>query len=244
MPRGATVYEAMNVRHFQSHAARHAAHWYKYALNEGGRDISNGSLYLITECTKSMNWGISVFYANPTANNDHRLIFDKESCRWEFDRGKVDARVGPKPTDITLSDNDEPNQCVFLRGFKIMLRPDIWDKLNGTIDVKCQDGEPSYRPFTRTITRSSSHQISSGQTDSFHQNASGDRNTSDPSHNVRLNANEPLQTQAPQAIPTKVVDPSCELDKHRPWLEKVMLEDIFRATAPVRIAYPRGASPD
>ncbi|KAF8347295.1 hypothetical protein F5887DRAFT_882176, partial [Amanita rubescens] len=61
LPMGATVYEAMNVRHFQAHAARHAARWYKYALNEGGRDISNGSLYLVTECTKSMKWGISVF---------------------------------------------------------------------------------------------------------------------------------------------------------------------------------------
>ncbi|KAF8336124.1 hypothetical protein F5887DRAFT_987984 [Amanita rubescens] len=238
LPTGATVYEAMNVRHFQAHAAHHAARWYKYALNEGGRDVSNGSLYLVTECTKSMNWGISVFYANPTANSDHHLTFDKGLCRWEPKRGKVDARVGPKPTDIILSDNDEPNQCVFLRGIKIMLRPDIWDELNGAIDVRCQDGESSNPPFTRTITRSSSHQVSGGQTGSFHQNSSGDHNPSGPSHNVGLNMDWPFQTQAPQAIPTNVVDPSCELHKQEPWLEKVILEDVFRATAPLHPSDP------
>ena len=243
LPTGATVYEAMNVRHFQAHAAHHAARWYKYALNEGGRDISNGSLYLVTECTKSMNWGISVFYANPPAHNDHRLIFDKGSRRWELSRGKVDARVGPKPTDIILADDDEPNQCVFLRGFKIMLRPDIWGELNGTIDVTCQDGESSYPSFTSTITRSSNHQISGGQTDSLRENAGGDRNAPGPSHNVGLNANKPSQTQAPPAIPTKVVDSPCELHKQGPWLGKVILEDISRAAAPVRVAYSRAASP-
>ncbi|KAF8343219.1 hypothetical protein F5887DRAFT_341773 [Amanita rubescens] len=219
LPTGATVYEAMNVRHFQAHAARHAARWYKYALNEGGRDISNGSLYLVTECTKSMNWGISVFYANPTANNDHRLIFDRGSCQWELDRGKVVASVGPKPTDIILSDDGEPNQCVFLRGFKIMLRPDIWDELNGAIDVRCQDGESSYTAFTSTIIRSSSHQTSGGQTDSFRQNASGSRNASGPSQNVRLNAIMPLQTQGP-------------------WLGNVILEEVLRETAPLHPSDP------
>ena len=173
----------MNVRHFQAHAARHAARWYKYALNEGGRDVSNGSLYLVTECTKSINWGISVFYANAKAKNDRHLMFDKGSCQWEIYRDKVDARVGPRPTDIILSDNDEPNQCVFLRGIKIMLRPDIWDELNGVIDVRCQDGESPYPPFTRTTTRPSSHQISGGKTD---LSPSGDRNASGPSYNPRL----------------------------------------------------------
>lgn len=241
LPAGATVYEAMNVRHFQAHAARHAARWYKYALNECGRDISNGSLYLVTECTKSTNWGISVFYGNTKANNDRHLMFDKGSCRWEIYRDKVDARVGPKPRDIIHSDNDEPNQCVFLRGIKIMLRPDIWDGLNGIIDVRCQDGESSDPPFTRT-TRSSSHQISGGQTNSFHQNPSGDRNASGPSHNVRLNAEKPLQMQAPQSIPFEVVNPPCEPNRQGPWLEKVILEDIFRATTPVRIFHPRAAN--
>ncbi|KAF8329947.1 hypothetical protein F5887DRAFT_869778, partial [Amanita rubescens] len=55
LPKGATVYEATNKLHFQRHAARHAIRWYEYMLNKG-RDVTNGSLYFVTDCIKSVNW--------------------------------------------------------------------------------------------------------------------------------------------------------------------------------------------
>jgi hypothetical protein len=127
LPTGATVYSAMNLLHFQKHSSRHAIDWYKYVL-DSGRDISNGSLYLVTECTKSANWGNAVFYPHRTEHDILQFIFDDELYRWRR-RGKIEAKAGPGPKDIHVSDDEEPNQCVFLRGYKIMLRADIWDKL-------------------------------------------------------------------------------------------------------------------
>ncbi|KAF8340208.1 hypothetical protein F5887DRAFT_857967, partial [Amanita rubescens] len=60
LPKGATLYEAVNKLHFQKHASSHAINWYKYMLDKG-RDISNGSLYFVTECVKSINWGTAVY---------------------------------------------------------------------------------------------------------------------------------------------------------------------------------------
>ncbi|KAF8338631.1 hypothetical protein F5887DRAFT_1077568 [Amanita rubescens] len=233
LPTGATVYEARNTLHFQMHAARHAVSWYKYALNEGGRDISNGSLYFVTECTKTKNWGIAVFYASTEANNDQRAIFDKESCRWEY-RGKVDAKVGPKPTDIILSDDEEPNQCVFLRGFKIMLRSDIWDKLSA-VGVTCQDGESSSLPSTRTTTHSPGHEMSGSGSDSFGRSASDDCNTSESSNNEGLQAFQLTQTEVLQAIPTKVAD---AFGKPHSRLGQVILEEKFKETVPLHPSDP------
>ncbi|KAF8717162.1 hypothetical protein AX14_012202 [Amanita brunnescens Koide BX004] len=125
---GATAYEAVNMIDFERHASRHAISWYEYALNTG-RNLSNGSLDFVTECIKSANWGIAVFYARPDADGYLRFIVNEGSYRWQR-RGKVEARVGPSPTDISASDGERiRSQCVFLHGYKIMLRSDILEKL-------------------------------------------------------------------------------------------------------------------
>jgi hypothetical protein len=131
LPKGANVYEAVEKYHFQTHAARHATSWYKYMLEEGC-DISNGSLYFVTECIKSVNWCLAVFN-DPKAHHHLRFIVNDGSCWWDEQGNvdvKVEARVGPDPEDIT---DEEPNQCVFLRGYKITLRPDIWNKLKNSV---------------------------------------------------------------------------------------------------------------
>ncbi|KAF8340211.1 hypothetical protein F5887DRAFT_855097, partial [Amanita rubescens] len=119
LPKGAIVYEALNKFHFQQHAACHAINWYKHMFDQG-RDFPNGSLYLVTECVKTANWGTAVFYASPTTSDYLWLDFDEGSCQWES-LGNIDATKGPKQKDIVASD-EEPNQCVFICGYKIMLR--------------------------------------------------------------------------------------------------------------------------
>ena len=134
LPTGAVAYEAVNKLDFQHHAARHAINWYKYMLDIG-RDYPNGSLYFVTECIKSKSWGIASFYGQKNPNNTVGVVFEDESCRWEY-RGKLETRVGPAPT------HGEPNQCVFLRGYRIMLRRDIWDKLmSAAMGFPYHDGE-------------------------------------------------------------------------------------------------------
>lgn len=178
LPQGATLYQAMNRLHFQNHASRHAISWYRYMLNNG-RDSANGSLYLVTECIKSMNWGISVFYSLPTTNSSLRFIFNEGQCLW-YSRGKIEARAGPERGDITISEEEEPNQCVFVRGYKIMLRSDIWDKMRSAVDVTSQDGEFSSPPSIRATSHSPSYKASGNQLDSSNRGKSSKSNV--PSH--------------------------------------------------------------
>ncbi|KAF8336680.1 hypothetical protein F5887DRAFT_1246950 [Amanita rubescens] len=225
LPTGATLYEAVNTLHFETHAARHAASWYEYVLKEG-RDVSNGSLYFVTECIKSKSWGIAVFYGRTTASDDLRVIFNEGSCQWGR-RGKVEARVGPKSKDIVLSDDDEPNQCVFLRGFKIMLRPDVWDKLKSSIGVTTRDGESSSAPFPTRTTHFQTHDMSGTSQANLHQSTSDSHNSP---HNARLDANQLIHMPMPQAIPRKVVETS---NNHPLSLGQVILEDNFREAVPL-----------
>ncbi|KAF8688196.1 hypothetical protein AX14_003508 [Amanita brunnescens Koide BX004] len=229
LPKGATLYEAVNKVEFRNHAARHAVSWYEYMLNEG-RDISNGSLYFVTECIKSVNWGIAVFYAHPIADDHLRFIVTEESCRWER-RGKVDSRIGPDPKDITISNDDEPNQCAFLRGYKIMLRSDIWDKLKSAVAATSQDGEFSSSPSTGATRDSPSQGTSGSQADSFHQSSSGNCNTPNSSYGAQL-ASQLMHTQTLPGSQMQGVDvyrPETSSD----WLGQVILEEGFREEAPL-----------
>ena len=236
LPKGATVYEVRNRRDFQTYAARYAVSWYEYMFN-AGMDISNGSLYFVTESTKSMDWGIAVFYAQPTADDYLRFIFDQESCQWKR-RGKVEARVGSQSMDKFDCDTGGPNQCVFLRGYKIMLRQDIWNKLNSTTVVTSQDGHFSLS-FTGAIIHDSSHGASGSQTESFHQSSSHNSGMPGLSHYTRV-----LQApvQGPQGDPMRVDDqpikPKSSSDqKHGSWLSwlgQLILENKLRE-APVSI---------
>jgi hypothetical protein len=216
LPKGATVYEAMNKLDFQRHAARHAVGWYEYMLNKG-RDVTNGSLYFVTDCIKSVNWGIATFYASPAANDYLHLVFDERSCRWEY-LGKVEARDGPRSTDIVTPDGGEPNQCVFLRGYKIMLQPHVWHRLRSTIVVGSQGGKPS-SPSTRG---SQGHDTSGGRTNLSHQRSSdgGGTNMDPASRITRDQASQLMHTQESRQF---------------------MLEDFCSATVPVRglVSFPQ-----
>ncbi|KIL58185.1 hypothetical protein M378DRAFT_338666 [Amanita muscaria Koide BX008] len=121
--------EAMNILPFEQLAARHGVQWYKYTMTQG-RKISNGSLYLITSVTKCAQWGIAVF--DRTCAPGQGLRFDK---KLSLPFGKSTSKYHWKgsrtiPTKVSnLNNENAPNQCVFLRGYKIMIRKDIFDKL-------------------------------------------------------------------------------------------------------------------
>ncbi|KIL63092.1 hypothetical protein M378DRAFT_733815 [Amanita muscaria Koide BX008] len=119
--------EAMNIRLFAKLAARYGMEWYQYTMTRA-REISNGSLYLVTSVTKCAHWGIAVF-DRPCAPGQG-LRFDKQ-----IPVGKSRSKYHWKgshafPTKISnLNQGDAPNQCVFLRGYKIMIRSDIFDNI-------------------------------------------------------------------------------------------------------------------
>ena len=196
-----------------------------------GMDNANGSLYLVTECIKSINWGISVFYALPTANTSLRFTFNEGLCRWYF-RGHIEARAGPEPKDIIVTDDEEPNQCVFLRGYKIMLRPDIWDKLRSVVGVTSQDGEFSTPPSVPT-TSHSTNKSSGFQNNSLHRSTSNNSDSLGPSRSMTLREIRPMDSEMPEfsSGTTNVAE------SLRDWSRfgEVILEDNFFDEAPVRI---------
>ena len=83
LPKGATVYEATNKLHFQQHAARHAVSWYKYMLKKG-RDVTNGSLYFVTDCIKSVNWA---------SQRSMQVRLPTTTCILSLTKGRVDGNA-------------------------------------------------------------------------------------------------------------------------------------------------------
>ena len=223
LPKGAIFYEAHSRADLQMHASRHALDWYEHVLNDGV-DISNGSVYFVTECTKSVDWGIAVFYARSMAHHSLRLTFDGESYQWDY-RGKVEARTGSNSAIITVSDGAEPNQCVFLGGFKIMLRPDIWDKLKMESMTSSQYGGLSSSQTSAT-GHSTNQGTSGSRTDTYHQSTSVN---SGPSQ-MLLQAERLTHSQVNEGGSAKTAETPSKQGQ-------VMIEDFFHEPVPVWIFY-------
>ncbi|KIL56385.1 hypothetical protein M378DRAFT_524170 [Amanita muscaria Koide BX008] len=130
LPEGAIQHEAVNRGRFEELAKRHGVEWYEYTKTLG-RSISNGSLYLVTSFTKcTRQWGIAVFHRS--CDPGQGLRFGRKLCflcfnstpkyRWKGSSVFVTKVARPNQKDAL-------NQCVLLRGYKIMIRADIFDKL-------------------------------------------------------------------------------------------------------------------
>ncbi|KIL57512.1 hypothetical protein M378DRAFT_87818 [Amanita muscaria Koide BX008] len=137
LPVGATRFEAKDKLPLKRLAARDAEKWYRYTILNMGRDAQNGSLYLVTTCIKCTDWGIAVF-ERPSAPDCLRFIIDEGLAEqnhpkysWEG-LGAFITRVTPNPNNLGSNDGNILNQCVFLRGYKIELRKDIWDNLESS----------------------------------------------------------------------------------------------------------------
>ncbi|KIL56465.1 hypothetical protein M378DRAFT_89246 [Amanita muscaria Koide BX008] len=131
LPLGATRFEAKNKATFKRLATRHAENWYRYTNLTKDRDAPNGSLYIVTSCIKCTDWGIAVF-DRPSESQDYlRLETGRSNYSWQGS-GAYIAKVAP---NLGSADSDAagiPNQCIFLRGYKIMLPEDTWDNITNS----------------------------------------------------------------------------------------------------------------
>ena len=165
LPEGATLFEADDTNIFYDVAMRHAENWYEYMIVNRSRDVPNGSLYLVTGCIKTGNWGIGVLYGQP-ADTDY-LEFtsggqpQRRTYGWKKS-GPVAGKVGPTSTDIIIGDGEEPNQCVFLRGYKITLGMKLWKNLKeNALSVPSNRGQSYLSP--RTSMNNSNSQYNANQ---------------------------------------------------------------------------------
>ena len=139
LPEGAASLDLYNIAGFRQYAMKNAIAWYQFVNIALGREASNGSLYLVSGCDKSTTWGVaSISCASGTDALSLKFaavqLVEASATReysWET-YCPATVRVGPK----VYGDVEHPhNQCVFLRGFKIMVQEGLTARIQGTVKV-------------------------------------------------------------------------------------------------------------
>ncbi|KAF8556855.1 hypothetical protein OG21DRAFT_530348 [Imleria badia] len=160
LPEGAQSRDLQNEKRFLDEAIRHAVDWYECATEEGGRLISNDSLYLITGFHKAHSWSLGAAGRSVSSLHEQRSAKFKvgqiheggltaEAYSWEATHG-FEGRVGPMhpyqlPNHILSGGirGGVPNQTVFIRGFRITVNKILFLK---TVSVKA--GQNTHFKFT------------------------------------------------------------------------------------------------
>ena len=134
IPDGAMGEDYCDIAAIRSYSIKHAESWYEFINGKLGCEAPNGSLYVVTGCDKSSKWMIatdekgpsSLLLSTMTVEAGGRVIYSGSSS--ETSGAVIRSSV---PSD--LGDGMEPpqNQCLFVRGFQVMLREDLnaWGKL-------------------------------------------------------------------------------------------------------------------
>ncbi|KAJ7261920.1 hypothetical protein C8J57DRAFT_460322, partial [Mycena rebaudengoi] len=137
LPHGAQFKRLRNVEALRRHAAEYAESWYKYVNGARGRELTNGSLYLITGSENTESWGI-ISFQDVGAEEEFQISFSPtvganagHQYRWQ--RGNPACRKQVDNDGLT-------KQTTFLHGFTISLAYGIWGRLFGNVEI-CQLGE-------------------------------------------------------------------------------------------------------
>ena len=117
--------------------------WYEIAEEYYGESISNGSLYLITGFYKARSWSLASFHDAIATEPQHMRVVPREGEGTTTGRHwrctfPVHYRDGPGP-----GHNGNVNQTVFISGFKIAVRGDIFGRLSRKPEVQ---PVPAVRP--------------------------------------------------------------------------------------------------
>ncbi|KAJ7471529.1 hypothetical protein B0H11DRAFT_2040381 [Mycena galericulata] len=149
LPYGSQMERLGTVGMMRRYAANNAESWYKYANQTRGRELANGSLYLITGCEKAKSWGMASFRDVVTAPHDKfQLVFTPTA---DADAGyKYRWYTGPahqKHADAPSIDGTPLNQSTFIHAFAISLGEGIWGRLFRDVEV-CQlvDSQLRFKP--------------------------------------------------------------------------------------------------
>lgn len=170
LPEGGILLDATNKEGYMKLAECHAESWYKYIITGKRWTIENGALFLVTGYMKSKQWGITTF-DEPSEVGD---VLHFSSSFWRKDKYKW-RPVIPEVTKTGPISRDIPktalNQCTFIRGYRIMLRQAVYDRLKHTTCVLSDAGSSSeptrgqQSPFMSNAQEQSSD-AATGQTQS------------------------------------------------------------------------------
>jgi hypothetical protein len=152
LPDGASRLDYRGLGRFREYGSENAESWYRYINGPRAREAENGSIYLITGCDKTRSWGVASFanVSNSFALTFTAIVAGETNVDSTFswaDAGLAATNSGPVPIEYFDGDAERPpNQCTFVRGFKISLSRSLWAGLRGwkagvssIVDVKPGD---------------------------------------------------------------------------------------------------------
>ncbi|KAJ3714531.1 hypothetical protein DFJ43DRAFT_1160796 [Lentinula guzmanii] len=122
LPEGGKSVNHLSRARFEKYAAEFAASWYTHVIGTLGREIHNGSLYLVTGFDKARAWGVASF-SNAEPENVS-LEFVPKSSNGKTRYPKYWFRTCNSAASSSGADDTYGRQsgCVFLRGLKIAIR--------------------------------------------------------------------------------------------------------------------------
>ncbi|KAJ7277527.1 hypothetical protein C8J57DRAFT_1061057 [Mycena rebaudengoi] len=145
LPDGASRSDLRRLKKFRNYALKHAQHWYAFVNGELERMVESNALYLVTGVDKCSTWSVA---AVEDQSEDCRVSLKLKAAQvgtagttyaWEWETASSFANSGPRrlPGEELWKDN----QTVFLRGFKVVVRPAPLKKLNKALSIV--DSKPS-----------------------------------------------------------------------------------------------------
>ncbi|KAJ7603736.1 hypothetical protein FB45DRAFT_79126 [Roridomyces roridus] len=184
------------------YARANAESWYHHSNGSRGRQLPNGSLYLITGWETARAWGMASFQ-RAAARSPFRLAFQSVLAgstgaykyRWTVSGPARTQTSGQIPAeDVPL------NQTVFIHGYSISLGRGIWDKLFKGVEISeiadCRPGQDGNRDYIPFGTRGFSFSWSIGSTGGK-QHGREDRA---PTHAVEIADLAPAQNLHPSQV--------------------------------------------
>ncbi|KAF7971240.1 hypothetical protein HWV62_21554 [Athelia sp. TMB] len=142
LPDGATGQDYRNHQIVRDYMMANATSWYHFVHVTLGHEVTNGSLYVVTGCDKSSSWRITtVGEQSPSLLPSSQLD--------DFDAVVREST----PTSDSRAVKQLQNQCLFLRGYKIMFREGFpaLASVSSTLD-SLMDSSPPPRKKSRRPT--------------------------------------------------------------------------------------------
>ncbi|KAJ7227902.1 hypothetical protein C8J57DRAFT_198672 [Mycena rebaudengoi] len=145
LPDGASRSDLRRLKKFRNYALKHAQRWYAFVNGELERMVESNALYLVTGVDKSSSWSVA---AVENQSEDCRVSLKLKAaqvgtagttCAWEWETASSFADSGPRrlPGEELWKDN----QTVFLRGFKVAIRPTLLQRPPKALSIV--DSKPS-----------------------------------------------------------------------------------------------------
>ncbi|KAF7331219.1 hypothetical protein MSAN_02440700 [Mycena sanguinolenta] len=142
LPEGASRINLRLLNKFEQQAKKHGKNWYAF-LRSRGVKLDDDDLYLVTGVDKSTSWNVS---AKEKHSSDKHISLKLRvaqvasangSVGWEWQHEGGFSNSGPQLPTGQLSTCK--NQTMFLRGFKISLRPVFGTKVKSIEKLKASD---------------------------------------------------------------------------------------------------------